>query len=251
MIQTQAINPIQQAKTQIIESCPTLKTFQVQKVAAVGLACLLFFGLQASCPLTTTLAFAVSCSIITATYEAFVRKGASHNFDWFNTNIDKKLLMIHVALRLTVLPILIVLTSTCGIVPAQAIAAKILAGNLRIILLVTITAPLAEEILFRGFIQERLEDLVTLVNRFIYPLSNHFKAWFSVGAQSILFGAIHIIGGQVPVEEMKIAVFGATAFLGFCLGALKNEERSLIPAIGIHSAQNTGFTLGLLSTRLL
>ena len=229
------------------ESVQTLKPFQVQKAAAVGLACILFFGVQWCCSWTLATGIALGCSAITVLSEAFLRKDDAQNTDWTNRDFDRRELLLQVALRLSVLPALVGLTTAFGALPLQAIATHILAGNKKIILLVALIAPIVEEIIFRGFVQERLEDLATLVDRHLYSLSKTVKDRFSMIAQSLLFGSVHITGGQVAKQSGKIVVFCATSFLGAIFTQAKKEDRSLLSPIALHSSQNTGVVLGLLA----
>ncbi|MFI5333932.1 MAG: CPBP family intramembrane glutamic endopeptidase [Chlamydiales bacterium] len=234
-----------------LEPYQTLEFAQIAKVAAVGLACLLFFGAQMCCSLTVTAGVAATCSLITLLSETFLRRHNPQNINWLNFDFEKSELMIHLAIRLIALPLIAALMTACGILPLQAVAIEIMKGDADLILLVTLIAPLAEEILFRGFIQERLEDIASMASHYLYPLSNAATMQIAAVAQSLLFGAIHIIGNQVGQRSMAIVVFGATSLLGLILAQSKNEHASLLPAIAIHSSQNTGFTLGLLGGQAL
>lgn len=223
-----------------------LKPFQVQKAAAVGLACILFFGVQWCCSWTLAAGIALACSAVTVLSEAFLRKDDRQNTSWTNRDFDRSNLTLQVAIRLTLLPLFVGLTTASGILPLQAVGTHILAGNKKIILLVAVIAPIVEEILFRGFLQERLEDLATLVDRHLCSLTQRTKERFSTIAQSLLFGSVHITGEQVAKQSSKVVVFCATSFLGYIFTAAKKEDRSLLSPIAIHSSQNTGVALGLI-----
>ena len=228
-----------------------LERYQVQKVAAVAIASLLFFGVQFYCSWALSGGIALSCSVITLLSETFLRKENIENVDWFSRDINKKQLMIQVAFRLAILPIILSLQIAFGTTPVQAIASHILNGNLRMILLVILVAPVAEEILFRGFIQERTEDLLNLVDRYIHRLSEPTKKYVSIALQAPLFGTIHIVGAQVANRSMKVLVFCMTSLLGAVLAWIKVMEESLLPPLVLHSAQNTGVVLGLLAGRVI
>lgn len=237
-------------KALTLEPYQSLETYQIQKVAAVALACLALFGIQLGCSWGLAIGIALIGSTITLLSETFLRTDHSQNINWTNTDVDTRFLMIQVAFRIVVLPIIIGLMMAFATMPLiQAVALEILAGNMKMILLATLIAPIAEEILFRGFIQERLEDMATLFDHYIYPLPESAKEWFSISVQSLLFGAVHITGAQVLKSSMKAVVFGMTSLLGFLLAILKNMDKSLLPPIAIHWAQNTGFVLGLLAAR--
>lgn len=248
MLQATAISNFERIKTLAAES---FDLGQVQKAAAVALSCILFFGFQLCCSWSLTAGIALACSAVTLLSEALLRKGSDENTNWMNLDIDPKFLMIQVAIRLTILPVFIALITSFGVLPLQEVALQLLAGDWRIIFLVTLVAPVAEEFFFRGFIQERLEDLAVLVNRHIYPLSRDARDWFSTVSQSLLFGAVHILGGQVHTRVAKILVFCQITGLGFVLAWIKAVDKSLLSPIAIHSAQNTGATLGLLAAKAL
>jgi membrane protease YdiL (CAAX protease family) len=80
-------------------------------------------------------------------------------------------------------------------------------------------------------------------------MSDSVKQGFSTVMQSLCFGAIHITGNQVATLSNKVSVLFSTSILGFWLTLNKHKDRSLLSPIAIHSAQNTGMTLGLLASR--
>ena len=229
--------------------CLKLETFQLEKIAAVAIASIAFFACQMGCSFPIVAGIAFLSSTVTLLSETFLRTNGKENIRWFNFDFDPWLMMVQVAARLLVLPIIVGIVTLSGIAPMQAVAYKIMAGNLKMILIATVVAPFAEEILFRGFIQERLEDVANLCDQYIYPLSDRVKQGFSMCLQSLFFGSIHITGTQVANLSHKIAVLCSTSFFAFLLTFLKNNDKSLVAPIAIHSAQNTGFSLGLLASR--
>lgn len=235
-----------------LEPYQALKMHQVLKVGAVAAACLVVIGIQLSYSWPLAAAVALTCSIITLVSEIFLRNDNNqNNINWGNEPINPRRLMIHIALRLSVVPLVLGLMTAFGIMPLQAVAIQIMSGNIKLILLATLIAPIAEEIIFRGFIQERLEDLATLIDRYIQPLSHESKKLFSAVAQAVLFGAVHITGKQVINHSMKIAVFCMTTLFAYTLTMLKETDQSLLSPIAFHCAHNTGIVLGLLGGRHL
>lgn len=227
----------------------------VFKVTSVALACLTFFGLQMGFTWMAAGAVAAICSTVTLLSELFLRTGEGKNQrgwysqhlhidNWFGRGKANIVgLMIIAAIRVIAVAILVSLFS-----PIQTIAYLIMSKNIRIILLVTLIGPIAEEILFRGFLKERLEDLGSLVEDYIYPISACVikpDAFGDLGS-SILFGSVHIIGDQVIGLASKVAVFVVTACLGLLLCGLKDGDESMISPIIFHISQNVGFTLGIL-----
>lgn len=231
---------------------PLLRSFQVKKVAAVALGCIGLFGVQMGLTWAVTAGISFACTTLSLLSESFLRQGQSQNTNWLRVQRPKPNFLFHIALHLTVFPLIVALSTACGSVPAQGVAKLILSGNIRTIFLATTVAPITEEIFFRGFIQERLEDITTLINRYIYPITNSTKEFGSSVIQSIFFGALHITGTQVAGGLCKkLIVLLQTTLFGYYMTKLKNENRSLLPGIAMHSAQNTGVTLGLLASKLI
>ncbi len=228
------------------EPFQALKPFQVQKATAVGLASILFFGMQWCYSWPLAAGIGLACSAVTVLSEAFLRQNDDMNTDWTNRDFDRKSALFSVALRLTLLPAIVGLATASGILPLQSVGAHILAGNKKIILLAALIGPIAEEILFRGFLQERMEDLANLADRHLSPLPQAAKEWFAIVSQTVLFGSLHITGTQVVNQSKRFVVFCSTSFLGLILTLAKKEDKSLLSPIAIHSAQNSGIVLGLL-----
>lgn len=229
------------------EPFQALKAFQAQKAAAVGLASILFFGVQWCCSWHMAAGIGLACSAVTVLSETFLRQNDDQNIDWTNRDFDRKNVLLEVALRLTLLPALVCLTTAFGLLPLQSVGAHILAGNKKIILLAALIAPIVEEILFRGFLQERIEDLVNLADRHLCSLPQGAKEWFGIISQTLLFGSLHITGSQVVNQSKRIAVFCSTSFQGLIFTLAKKRDKSLLSPIAIHSAQNSGMILGLLA----
>lgn len=238
-------------KTFILESYQECKIYQMQKIVAVAIACLLFFAIQIGC--SWTIAFKVSfiCSTITLLSEIFLRDHHKQKSNWQTDTDSVKRLMTLTAHHVLGVIASVALVTALGIMPAQAVTIAILSGNMKLIGLVTLVAPFTEEILFRGFIQERLEDVVTLVGRYIHPLPKNAKTYFATSIQSLLFGAIHITGGQIVKKSMRIIVFIQVTLAGLLQTYIKNRYDSLFVPVVTHSAHNTGIVLGLHAGNLL
>ena len=79
---------------------------------------------------------------------------------------------------------------------------------------ITVAAPLAEELMFRGVIQTRLERAMPM--------------WAAVVLQAVLFGVVH----GTPIQM-------AYAFLlGLAFGFLRSRTGSILPGIAAHAAFN-------------
>lgn len=85
-------------------------------------------------------------------------------------------------------------------------------------------APFSEELLFRGMLMTRIEQL-----------NAHFKipypAFFAILFSSVIFGSLHIAYGSV------VEIIGAIA-IGMVLAVVFKMSKSIIPAITIHMAYN-------------
>lgn len=97
------------------------------------------------------------------------------------------------------------------------------AALVAVCVLVTVIAPIAEEILFRGFIYGALR--------------NWRGPWPAALATGVVFGAIHA-GGTEPVFLVPLAI------LGFMLCVLRERTGSLLPCIALH-ALNNGLAFGI------
>lgn len=91
--------------------------------------------------------------------------------------------------------------------------------------LVTIAAPLAEELLFRGFIFQAFRQRIGTI-------------WGAL-ASGALFGAIHITNYDGDNWQVVAASVLTLALLGTALALLTAKTGSLLPAIGLHAFNNS------------
>lgn len=91
-----------------------------------------------------------------------------------------------------------------------------------IMLVVSVSAPLFEEILFRGF--------------FLTALTRYMPMWSAIGLSGIVFAVAHLnLSDLLPL-----------ATLGILLGVIYSHSRNLLAPILLHSCWNTGSLLALL-----
>jgi membrane protease YdiL (CAAX protease family) len=110
-------------------------------------------------------------------------------------------------------------------------------GNLQkwqIILFFWISAPIQEEIVFRGFLQSVVEihrPGVVRLGRLTLP--------FAVCISALLFAVVHIATGRLGASlgQVMFIVFGAFV-LGLLAGWLRWKSSSLLPAILVHAIFN-------------
>lgn len=220
---------------------------QAIKVASVALACLAMFSLQLQCSFILASKISFVCS--TATFLS--EKLKNNSADWF-TAINTKELLPDLIKRLLLFPICTGLLYTSLGLPVQVVAQKILFCDLRVIFIATVIAPVVEEILFRGFIQERIEDVSFLVGRYIHQIPVGTTEKIALATQAVFFGLSHLPGNQIIGSLFdKVIVFSTVTFSGYYYGMAKNKDQSLLPSIALHALQNITLTLGLLAFKPL
>lgn len=216
---------------------------QAVKVASVALASLAMFSLQLQCSLLFALKISSICSTVTLISE----KLKNQDSNWFSP-INQQELFPDLFKRLLLFPICTGLFYTAFGLPVLVVAQKILFCDLRVIFMTTAVAPVVEEVLFRGFIQERIEDMTFLTNRYVYPLSAQTREKVSCATQAIFFGLCHLPGKQVIGSFIdKLFVCSTITFSGYCYGKAKNKDQSLLSSIALHAIQNVTLALGLLT----
>lgn len=216
-------------------------TAKDKKVLAVAIATLVLLGVQLGASIPFTLLATYFVTTLTHFSETNIRTEPHQQNDWFNTEFDQSTVKIFSAF-LILRPIVIrIFCHALGIplpgMPQEGVVKLIIEKPWRMIPMATIVAPIAEEILFRGFLLERFEDLTHLLNRHkICLLSQKAQQEISNIAQAIIFGAVHL---TAKIEEgMMIPVVFSLSFFGYIGGLLKRQDRTLISPVVIHSANN-------------
>ncbi len=99
-----------------------------------------------------------------------------------------------------------------------------------------ILAPIIEEIVFRGFLQEKIKDIQVLC--FGKEAANSFiNKIVRIALQALAFGLVHYHALQ---GLFNIVVVIMTGLIGFSSGFLKEETNALGASISYHSLINTG-----------
>lgn len=125
----------------------------------------------------------------------------------------------------------------------QEVTKLIAQKNLKMIMISIILAPFAEEILFRGFLFERFNELLVISR--IVP--RHLVGSYANIMQSIFFGVLHIVGDQVKGLKNRAIVVLDTFIAGLTFGELKTVQKNLIYSISLHSLYNLRATISYLS----
>lgn len=218
------------------------------KVTSVALAALAFFTLQYGYTLAQAGVIAGTLSSLTWLSEIFLRQDRSFRCktpNWYNTkSLDRKVMIEFLVTVLCVNVIYGMAFSYFNISIGQHVQELIKKGSLRILLIAIVVAPISEEILFRGFLQERLEDGCYLFSRFITPLSSKCVKRVSNISQAIIFGLSHVNERQTPLANALI--LASTTLMGYGFGGIKNLEASLFSSIFTHMSINTSVTARLL-----
>lgn len=223
-----------------------------KKVMAVALASLLLFGLQLGLSLSMTLAITFLTTVLTYLSEKYIRTEPQQQNDWFNTDFNKKQMTFLVVFLLLRPLIIQIVCLAFGIplpfVPQVELVQMLLSRPWVMIPIATIIAPIGEEILFRGFLLERLEDVTHLLNRHkICSLSATAQQEISNIAQAIIFGAIHL---RKKIQEgWKFPVFFVLSVIGWGFGEFKRKDRTLLSPMAIHSANNASAVIHVFATQ--
>ena len=91
--------------------------------------------------------------------------------------------------------------------------------------IVTVAAPLAEEVLFRGFVFTALRGRLKLVGAAL--------------ASGLIFGVIHLTSYTDEPLSLTLASITTLSFFGFALALLYARTGSLAPCIALHAVNNS------------
>lgn len=238
--------PVNYNKYIAYPSLPLSNKAIIAKVAAVTAATFLFFSLQFPVGIVLTCRIALAVSATTILSEKVIRPLNPYikSIDWLNRDFDKDELKKTLTKRFVILLVVNALVFGFLIPPIQT-AFGFHALGLQNLFKATVLAPIAEEILFRGFLQERIEDFYILMNAYVITIPTEAVEVISIVVTNLLFGAAHIIGNQV-VPAASLYIFYVTTMIGFFLSSLKEKENSLIPSMVTHMVQNAGNFSGLI-----
>jgi membrane protease YdiL (CAAX protease family) len=224
------------------------------KIVSLAAAVSAFSVLQMGSGFAFGCGMALTASTLTLFSEKVIRplNPEFTSSNWINTEINKAELNEFIYKRLIYGTLFTTIVFGRIFSPLQAVACAIQAMNLKLVLLATVIAPVTEEILFRGFLQERIEDILIVTNHFVIEIKTEKIKLLASYTSSFLFGAAHIVGNQVVSLASKIAILALITFRGKFLSNQKNQNNgSLLPSIAAHMAHNTSFTCGLILAKRL
>lgn len=227
-------------------SLPLSNKAIIAKVAAVTAATFLFFSLQLPVGIVLTCRIALAVSATTIISEKFIRPLNPYikSIDWLNRDFDKDELKKTLTKHFVIVLVVNAIVFGFFIPPIQT-AFGFHALGLQNLFKATVLAPIAEEILFRGFLQERIEDVYILMNAYVITIKTVDIKVISSLVTNLLFGAAHIVGNQV-VPAASLYILCVTTQIGLSLSNLKEKENSLIPSVVAHMVQNAGNFSGLI-----
>lgn len=213
-----------------------LTRVQVEKVAGVAIGCIILFGFQMACSSTTVAKIAFSCSALTLLAEKCLRSENDQK-SWFKfSSVDMEAVGKHLTAAFTVQIIAGIVFRVLNIQIFQAVAKLIAQRHMIIIILAIVAAPISEELVFRGFVMERIEDAATLCNRYICKIHPETQKNIANFGQAILFGAVHINAMQSKLANMII--FAGAGLGGFIVGKVKTLNNSILQPMMHHSIHN-------------
>lgn len=209
-----------------------------KKTILVALAAIVFFGVQMGLCLASTIALTTLMGMATYLSEVHLRKNKPNQIDWLNQNFDWKkealIALIFFSVRPFLMVFLVVALNLKLPLPPQKHLLDLLRANpLKMFMLGGVIAPIAEEILFRGFLLERLEDAVHLLKRFTPIRLADSKA---AVAQAIFFGVIHVKKAMETADRVSTAI--VISLMGFLFAKVKKSDRTLISPTALHAANN-------------
>ncbi len=224
------MTPIQSA-TVSIPPLQMEETIQNKKVIAVAIAAIGFFAIQLQLSLTIALGLTAAITFLTIVCP----RGDT---DWLNTQFDwqtKGFWVTVLLLRPLLMQILLwALGIPLPVIPQVELTKLISTEPWKMVPLVGFLAPFTEEILFRGFLVERLEDL-------------GLGEALSDLVQGGIFAACHLTRGIQ--EGMETTIFFVLSLQGYFFAQDKREEQSLLGPMAIHSASNLSICFDLLVFR--
>jgi membrane protease YdiL (CAAX protease family) len=105
---------------------------------------------------------------------------------------------------------------------------------LKIFFRISVVAPIIEEVIFRGFIQEKIGDIQTLV--FKQDTQQTICKITRVVLQALIFAGCHF---HPLLGLANVPILLGTFFFGFYMGLNKEKEKNVWAGMTIHASINT------------
>jgi hypothetical protein len=218
------------------------ETYQIQKVGAVALATLSFLYLHWQASLSSAARAALVFSSVTLLSEIGWRTQDTKSCDWFSySQLETKRIVQRIAKRLLMIPLLVGVTLALGILPLPSAIGAILAGNSNVFFLSTVITPIAEEILFRGFLHERIEDLTLLASHW---MTRETRMKVNTAITALVCATFLVAGKPNTKLFVKAFTFGRATFSAWRSVKTKQKDQSLLSPMINNSTKNIGKILG-------
>lgn len=101
---------------------------------------------------------------------------------------------------------------------------------------ICVVAPIIEEIIFRGFLQEKVRNIQVML---FGPRDTEAQKTFRIGLQAFVFGVCHLHPAQ---GALNVVIFLFTSILGKRCGELKEKTSTLWTPMALHAHNNFSAT---------
>jgi len=219
------------------------------KITMIALASLVFFSLQMQTGFILSLQITALVTGAVYLLENTLRPSKSIENAWVSLSSIHydKLTLFMLSLKVYQCLKACLLFGRIQSIPFQKIASDIARLDLKMMSISLIIAPVVEEILFRGFLQEQFLNLLTLCNKYIVPVSEKMQKITAIALQSLLFSSMHIFFGQTLGLSSTIIVLSETFLMGLIHGDLAMTQKTLIIPMALHALSNLHSTICILS----
>lgn len=227
------ISNLQEAKTDpssnLVEQTSSSQNSKIAKISAVALATFIYASVQFSQPLAIACRLALGSTVI-ATLSSKPSDSAWLTRDSFP----------NILLKLRSYTIQMAVMNIMRGMAMRYFNITVLAPVWPPLLFTCFCSPVLEEVLFRGFLQERLLEGLQLVDRHITPISKDTQTKISLAVQALAFGTCQTYATASTKAFQSFSTFCSASYIGYTFGSLKIENKgSLLPPMLFHMVYNT------------
>lgn len=198
----------------------------VEKVTSVAIAFFLCACVQFSLSASVAAGIALSAAAITViSYNAFPDRHTETSAWFSTTSLPKNFSNFKAyATRIALVNLIRGVVVRILQMPAQM-------PTLHWISLTCLFEPIIQEIIYRGFVQERLEEGLILANLQLVSIDESIQKRIALVGQAIICGAMQL--------DFSIPMRFFTSILGYKYGQIKNDnDNSLLPSMASHGIYN-------------
>lgn len=238
-----------------MQSISLSETFQISEAHANLLKNTIVTGISVCILINAEVA--IICMVANAVF-SLLTENEDKIQDWFKTNKAAKHLKMYWENSFPLFTVKLVMVVVYRIFGAAAAekqtVVKILVESLKNpalaawwIFRACVIAPIIEEIIFRGFLQEKLRNMQVFVFGPKAADSDLHKS-IRVAVQAILFGLAHVRPEQAAINGI---VFLFTGIVGAYNGYLKEETSTLWVPMAFHAHVNSSTAVAVIAEHLL